>query len=145
MAPPSGGFSVKELENIFGVRVASELAKESPTGEVGSADITLWCVTFRKIIEQGIRGYRGGDMTPPHSRKGGATGSVTMPVKDQLYKLFQKILKIPYTVHQVLYRECQVGVVFVLLGGGGLGGIGVGIWGLHCYWVDHNYGCYLGK
>ena len=102
---------MKELETIFGVRVASELAKESSTGEVGSADITLWCVTFRKIIEQGIRGFLGGDLTPPHSRKSGSTGNTTMPVKDQLYKLFQKVLKIPYTVHQVLYRECQVGTV----------------------------------
>ena len=105
-----GGFSVKELETIFGVKVASELAKESQTEEVSSADITLWCVTFRKIIEQGSRGFLGGDMTPPHSRKSGSSGNaVTGPIKDQLYKLFQKILKIQATVHQVLYRECQVG------------------------------------
>ncbi len=107
-----GGFSVKELETIFAVKVAAELAKESQCEEVSQADITLWCVTFRKIIEQGAREFLCRDLSPQHGRsKTGSSGNaVAGPVKDQLYKQFQKILKIPATVHQVLYRECQVGV-----------------------------------
>ena len=44
---------------------------------------------------------------------GGApgAGSASMLSQDKLYKVFQAILGIKSIEHQVLYRECQVGVV----------------------------------
>ena len=44
------------------------------------------------------------------------------PNPDKLYKLFQQILKIRNVEHQILYKECQVGVWW---GRGGVSGGGV--------------------
>lgn len=106
-----GEFSVKELETIFSVKAISVLTEEGGGGEVSSSDTSLWCTTFRKIVERCSRAFLT-EYSPAIHRKSDATaGSSTAPNKDQLYKLFQKILKIRSMEHQILYRECQVGGV----------------------------------
>ena len=105
-----GGFSVKELEVIFSVKAVSVLSEEGGGTEVSFSDVTIWCTTFRKIVEQCSRAFLS-DYGSSHISKSTATSA---PNKDQLYKLFQKILKIRSMEHQILVgasglRECQVG------------------------------------
>lgn len=132
----SGSFSVKELESIFKVKAAITLSVES--GEElstppASPEVMLWCNTFRKIIERCSHAFldhsHGGYQHSKSSASSAATAAVLS--QDKLYKIFQEILQIKSIEHQVLYKECKVGVVFVGVAydGVGLAWGGAGGWG----------------
>lgn len=105
----SGGFSVKELESIFKVKASIFLCNGKEGGS--PSEVTLWCNTFRKIIEQCLSPTvegRGSGYQRMASGPAAASSSSVLS-QDKLYKVFQEILAIKSIEHQVLYRECQVG------------------------------------
>lgn len=99
----NGGFSVKELESIFKVKATIVLSEGKQ--ETSTSEVTLWCNTFRKIMEKCSGGCFDRSIA---QRQKSIAGSVGMVNQDKLYKVFQAILKIRSIEHQVLYRECQV-------------------------------------
>ena len=79
-------------------------------------EVTQWCNTFRKIVEQCSQAFEERGSYSSYKRSAsGAAPAATMLSPDKLYKVFQEILKIRSIEHQVLYRECQVGVARVEL------------------------------
>ena len=108
----NGSFSVKELESIFKVLATKHIMYTSNALDVDSTELHMWCSTFRKLVEHGARTtLRGARAPSPGSAAGGGGGGGggTGPNRENLYKLFQKILNIKRIEHQVLYRACQVG------------------------------------
>ena len=110
----SGSFSVKELESIFKVKATITLSVERGEEVVNtrstSPEVMLWCTTFRKIIERCSHAFLDHSHGYQHSKSTGSAASAAMLSQDKLYKIFQEILKIKSIEHQVLYKECKVGV-----------------------------------
>ncbi|CAI8056575.1 Calcium-dependent secretion activator 1 [Geodia barretti] len=110
----SGSFSVKELESIFKVLATKHIMYTSNALDVDSTELHTWCSTFRKLVEHGarttLRGVRVPSPGGASGAVGGAGGGGTGPNRENLYKLFQKILNVKRIEHQVLYRVCQLGV-----------------------------------
>lgn len=104
----NGGFSAKELEAIFKIKAVTLLTDAK--NDVKSSEVSLWCCTFRKIVEQCSRAFvgRGSPTYQTKASISSGTSSAAVPNQDKLYKLFQQILKIRSIEHQVLYRECKV-------------------------------------
>ena len=109
----NGGFSMKELEAIFKVKVM--VISCEGREEVNQHQVSLWCNTFRKIAEQCSDAFKGhGDHSFPRMKSsGGAGGPTAVLNQDKLYKVFQEILRIRSIEHQILYNECQVQIVLV--------------------------------
>ena len=109
----NGGFSMRELETIF--RVKATLVSYGGNEDLNTHEVTLWCNTLRKIVEQcTVEFERGGDHAYQRVKSSGGGGGPTPVLNhDQMYKVFQEILKIRSIEHQVLYKECQVGVAWV--------------------------------
>ena len=109
----NGGFSIKELELIFGIKAAAILSDECRVedgGEVTNSDVSLWCSAFIKIVEHSSVHFQSEGKSFLHRQSTTTSDTSNVPNKDQLYKLFQRILNIRSIEHQVLYRECQVGM-----------------------------------
>ena len=99
-----GGFSVRELDTIFKVLATKHLAYTAEDQLLDSAELQLWCSTFRKLVEQSSRSLPGTPKLSSPPSNGGVLNH------DRLYRLFQNVLKIRSIEHQVLYRACQVRV-----------------------------------
>ena len=111
----NGGFSAKELESIF--KVKASIALGYGPEATSNSEVTLWCNTFRKLVEQCGGSFSEGLDMRRKSRRG--LGGVVNPGgvvnQDKLYKVFQEILKVRSIEHQVLYRECQVSFFIICM------------------------------
>ena len=100
-----GMYSVKELDAIFKVVSRKHLGiKYSSPQYEEHLDHQLWCSTFRKLVEQSSHSSPVSNPRTPVGVNGGGGA----PNPDQLYKMFQLVLKIRNIEHQILYRICQV-------------------------------------
>ena len=113
IACTSGGFSIKELENIFRVAICRKFRDKFETGGGGGGErgiskkiegdpkFQIWVCTFVKLIEHGSQSV----MSERELRQINKQMSLE---KQELYSLFQNILGISKSDHQALFRTCHV-------------------------------------
>ena len=111
-----GCFSTKELENIFRVTTSKRFrekllssgmasATENLTKRIeGDQNFQVWTNTFGKLVEQG----RQNSMTSKQKKELNRHTSIQTGNKEEMYRMFQDILKVSRKDHQSLAQTCQV-------------------------------------